>query len=437
MTINLKNFLNPKVRMSKMKEFQELSPIAGLEIAATSADLYGDGRDDLSLFYFPRGANFASIYTKSKITSASINWNLRLKRHFVRALLVNTKNANTFTGAKGAIGLKEIAKTLSRALTVKASQTPDGISDVIKPTDLLFASTGVIGEDFPTNKIKNSINQLVKKLRDEQNKFIWFKIANAITTTDTRPKLACEQCKIGGKVVTISGIAKGSGMIAPNMATMLSFIFTDADISSVFLKAMLRKIVNTTFNAITVDGDTSTNDMVTIFATGKVKNPKIYNVLDPKLKEFENALHKVSLNLAKQIVVDGEGAKKFITIKVIEAKSISMAKNICFSIANSPLFKTAIAGGDPNWGRIIMAIGKAGEGIAVGKIKIKIGKYLVADNGEKSKDFVENEKDLLAYMKWNSINVEVNLGIGAADFTVYTCDFTHDYIDINADYNRN
>ena len=434
MTINLKNFLNPKVRMSKMGEFQELSPIAGLEIAASSADLYGDGRDDLSLFYFPQGANFASIYTKSKITSASINWNLRLKRHFVRALLVNTKNANTFTGTKGAVGLKEIAKTLSRALTVKASQTPAGISDVIKPTDLLFASTGVIGEDFPTNKIKNSVNQLVKKLKEEQNKFVWFKIANAIMTTDTRPKLACEQCKIGGKVVQISGIAKGSGMIAPNMATMLSFIFTDADIPSVFLKAMLRKIVNTTFNAITVDGDTSTNDMVTIFATAKVKNTKIYNVLDPKLKEFESALHKVALNLAKQIVVDGEGAKKFITIKVIGAKSISMAKNICFSIANSPLFKTAIAGGDPNWGRIVMAIGKTGEGITVNKIKIKIGKYLVADNGEQSKDFAEHEKDLLDYMKWNSINVEVDLGIGAADFTVYTCDFTHDYIDINADY---
>ena len=437
MTINLKNFLNPKVRMSKMGEFQELSPIAGLEIAASSADLYGDGRDDLSLFYFPQGANFASIYTKSKITSASINWNLRLKRHFVRALLVNTKNANTFTGTKGAVGLKEIAKTLSRALTVKASQTPAGISDVIKPTDLLFASTGVIGEDFPTNKIKNSVNQLVKKLKEEQNKFVWFKIANAIMTTDTRPKLACEQCKIGGKVVQISGIAKGSGMIAPNMATMLSFIFTDADIPSVFLKAMLRKIVNTTFNAITVDGDTSTNDMVTIFATAKVKNTKIYNVLDPKLKEFESALHKVALNLAKQIVVDGEGAKKFITIKVLGAKSISMAKNICFSIANSPLFKTAIAGGDPNWGRIVMAIGKTGEGITVNKIKIKIGKYLVADNGEQSKDFAEHEKDLLDYMKWNSINVEVDLGIGAADFTVYTCDFTHDYIDINADYDRN
>jgi len=432
MTINLKNLLNPKIKRSKMGEFQELQQIDGLEVSAVSADLYGDGRDDLTLFYFQDGANFGAVYTTSKITSANINWNLKVKRRFVKALMVNTKNANAFTGIKGAQGLKEIAYTLSKNLTLKSSQSPKGVSDVVKITDLLFASTGVIGEDFPYVKIKNRIPELVKKLRTDQNKFIWFKAANAIMTTDTKPKLAYEECKIGNKLVKLSAIAKGSGMIAPNMATMLAFIFTDANIPAVFLNAMLKKVVATTFNSITVDGDTSTNDMVAIFATGKVKNSKIYNVLDPKLQDFEKALHRLSLNLAKQIVVDGEGATKFVTIEVIGARSTSMAKNIAHSIANSPLFKTAIAGEDPNWGRIVMAIGKSGENIIANKIQIKFGDYLVAEQSKVAKNY--NESELKEYMKWDSINVQVNLDIGNSSFTAYTCDFTHDYIDINADY---
>ena len=432
MTLNLKNLLNPKVKMSKMGEFQELQPIEGLEISAISADLYGDGRDDLALFFFQDGANFAAVYTTSKITSACINWNLKIKRNFVKALMVNTKNANTFTGIKGAQGLKEVAHSLSKALTLKSSQSPKGVKDVVKITDLIFSSTGVIGEEFPYIKIKNSIPDLVKKLRTEQNKFVWFKAATAIMTTDTKPKVAYEECKIGSKLVKISGIAKGAGMIAPNMATMLGFIFTDANIPSVFLKALLKKVTATSFNSITVDGDTSTNDMVGIFATGKAKNSKIYNVLDPKLRDFEKALHNLSLNLAKQIVVDGEGAKKFITINVIGARSTSMAKNVGFSIANSPLFKTAIAGEDPNWGRIVMAIGKSGENVIQNKIKIKIGNYLVAEDSSVAKEY--DEKELKKYMEWDSIDVEVNLNLGNANFTVYTCDFTHDYIDINADY---
>jgi len=432
MTLNLKNLLNPKVKMSKMGEFQELQPIEGLQISSVSADLYGDGRDDLTLFFFNEGANFGAVYTTSKLTSASINWNLKIKRHFVKALMINTKNANTFTGIKGAQGLKEIANALSKSLTLKSAQLPKGVKEVVKITDLLFASTGVIGEEFPYLKIKNRIPELVKKLRIEQNKYVWFKAASAIMTTDTRPKVAYEECKIGNKLVKISGIAKGSGMIAPNMATMLSFIFTDANIPSVFLKSILKKIVATTFNSITVDSDTSTNDMVAIFATGKAKNSKIYNVLDPKLQEFEKALHRLSLNLAKQIIVDGEGAKKFITIQVIGARSTSMAKNIGFSIANSPLVKTAIAGEDPNWGRIIMAIGKSGENVYASKVQIKFGNYLVTEGGKVSKEY--NEKDVKEYMKWDSINIEVNLNNGNAAFTVYTCDLTHDYIDINADY---
>ena len=432
MTLNLKNLLNPKVKMSKMGEFQELRPIEGLQISAVSADLYGDGRDDLTLFFFDEGANFGAVYTNSKVTSASINWNLKIKRHFVKALMINTKNANTFTGIKGAQGLKEIAQSLSKNLTLKSSQSPKGVKEVVKITDLLFASTGVIGEDFPYLKIKNRIPELVKKLRAEQNKFVWFKAASAIMTTDTRPKLAYEECKIGNKLIKISGIAKGSGMIAPNMATMLSFIFTDANIPSVFLKSILKKVTATTFNSITVDSDKSTNDMVAIFATGKAKNYKVYNVLDPKLLDFEKALHRLALNLAKQIVVDGEGAKKFVTVQVIGARSLVMAKNIGFSIANSPLVKTAIAGQDPNWGRIIMAIGKSGENVHVSKIQIKFGNYLVAEQGKIAKDY--NEDDLKEYMKWESINIEVNLNIGSAFYNVYTCDLTRDYIDINADY---
>ena len=432
MTLNLKNLLNPKVKMSKMGEFQELRPIEGLQISAVSADLYGDGRDDLTLFFFEEGANFGAVYTNSKVTSASINWNLKVKRHFVKALMINTQNANTFTGLKGAQGLKEIAHSLSKSLTLKSSQSPKGVKEVIKITDLLFASTGVIGEDFPYLKIKNRIPELVKKLRTEQNKFVWFKAASAIMTTDTRPKVAYEECKVGSKLVKISGIAKGSGMIAPNMATLLSFIFTDANIPSVFLKGILKKVTTTTFNSITVDSDTSTNDMVAIFATGKAQNSKIYNVLDPKLQDFEKALHRLALNLAKQIVVDGEGAKKFITVNVIGARSTTMARNISFSIANSPLFKTAIAGEDPNWGRIVMAIGKSGENVQPSKIQIKFGKYLVAEQGKVAKDY--NEKDLKEYMKWGSIDIEVNLNIGSSLYTVYTCDLTHAYIDINTDY---
>ena len=435
MTVNLKNFLNPKIKISRMGEFQELQLINGLELSAISADLWNDGRDDLFLAFFPDGANFAAVYTTSKITSVSINWNLKIKRHFVKGLFCHTKNANTFTGIKGAQGLKEIAHVLAKALTLRSSQSPKGVSEVCRITDLLMASTGVIGEDFSkiSAKIKNRIPELVKKLRTKQNKFVWFKAANAIMTTDTRPKVAYEECKIGNKLVKISGIAKGSGMIAPNMATMLSFIFTDANIPSVFLKAIFKKITTTTFNAITVDSDQSPNDSCFLFATGKAKNSKIYNVLDPKLQDFEKGLHRLCLNLAKQIVVDGEGAKKFITIDVIGARSQTMAKNIGFSIANSPLFKTAMAGEDGgNWGRIVMAIGKSGESIIPNKVQIKIGDYLVAEQSRIAKDYKEN--DIKKYMKWDSINIEVNLNIGNASYTVYTCDLTKRYVDINAEY---
>ena len=432
MTLNLQNFFKTKGKMSKMGDFQALAQIKGLQISAVSADLYSNGRDDVCLFYFQDGANYASLYTTNSITSESIYWNRKIKKNFCKALLVNTENANTFTGAQGFDSLQELSESLAKNLTLKESQSEDGIKETVKTNEILFASTGVIGEKFPVQKIKESFPLIVKKLKSDHNKFVWFKAASAIMTTDTKPKLAYEECEIGSKTVKICGIAKGSGMIAPNLATMLSFIFTDADIPSVILKALLKKAVANSFNAITVDSDTSTNDMVSIFATKKVKIGKVYNILDPKLKKFEIALKKLSLNLAKQIVIDGEGARKFVTVKLLNTKSLQTAKKIAFSIANSPLFKTAIAGEDPNWGRIIMGIGKSEEKIDIDKIIIKIGDFLVAENGKISDSY--DEEKLKEYMKWDSIEVEVNLNQGSHTFECYTCDFTHDYIDINADY---
>ena len=432
MTINVKNFLKDKPKLSKMGEFQALEEIEGLEISAVSADLYGTGRDDLCLFYFKDGANYAAVYTNNSICSESITWNKHIRKKFIKALMVNTKNANTFTGPQGLEGLDSISKTLARTLTLRESQKKGGTTKAIKPNEILFASTGVIGEKFPTQQIKGHVSNLVEKLRDRQNKFVWFKAASSIMTTDTRPKLAYEECRVWNKDIRISGIAKGSGMISPNMATMLAFVFTDADIPSIFLKSLLKRAMTNTFNAITVDSDTSTNDMVAIFSTNKVKTGKIYNVLDPKLKDFEMALQRLLLNLAKQIVSDGEGAKKFITVKVINARSQQMAKNIAFSIANSPLFKTAMAGEDPNWGRVIMAIGKYGEKVSPEKIEIKFGDLKVAEKGKISEEY--NEKKLKEYMKWDSLLVEVNLKLGQGSFECYTCDLTNDYVNINADY---
>jgi len=432
MTINLKNFLKDKPKLSKMGEFQELEPIEGLEISAVSADLYGTGRDDLCLFYFKDGTNYAAVYTNNSICSESITWSKKIRKSLIKALLVNTKNANTFTGQQGQDGLETISKSLAKHLTLRESQKQDGTQQAIKPNEILFASTGIIGEKYPTQQIKENIQGLVEKLREKQNKFVWFKAASSIMTTDTKPKLAFETCRVWNKDIRISAIAKGSGMIAPNLGTMLAFVFTDADIPSVNLKSLLKRTIANTFNAITVDSDTSTNDMVAIFATGKVKTGKFYNVLDPKLKDFETALQKVLLNLAKQIVRDGEGAKKFVTVKVINARSFNMAKNIAFSVANSPLVKTAMAAEDPNWGRIVMGIGKSGENVSPEKIEIKIGDFKVAEKGRMSENI--DEKKIKEYMESESITIEINLKIGQAYYECYTCDFTKDYIDINADY---
>ncbi len=432
MTINLKNFLNDKSKLSKMGEFQNLKQIEGLEMSSVSADLYGNGRDDLTLFYFGKGANYATVTTSSSIISETIAWNNNSHKKSIKGLMVNTKNANTFTGKQGKESLDVIAKNLSRILTLKESKSEQGTSETVRIKDLIFASTGVIGEQFPVDKIKDSLPDLVQKLKKDHNKLFWLKVASGMMTTDTKPKVAYEEIIVGDELIKICGIAKGSGMIAPNLATMLSFIFTNADINSNLLRSLLKKAVANTFNAITVDSDQSTNDMVSIFSTRAIKIGQNLSLTDKVIQKFELSLKKLCLNLAQQIVVDGEGAKKFLTVKVINAKSLSSAKSIAFSIANSPLIKTAVAGQDPNWGRIIMGIGKSGETIDPKKLKIKLGEFVVAENGKIAEQY--NEEKLKEYMKWDSIMIEVNLRLGNDAFECYTCDFTHDYIDINADY---
>ena len=431
MKINLKNLLEPNMKTSKMGDFQELKQIEGLQVSAVSADLYKNRRDDLSLFYFPEGSNYAVAYTQNSIVSESITWNEKNSKNSIKALVVNTKNANTFTGEQGLNSLDNIAKTLVESL--KKYEIENNYEKT-KTKEILFSSTGEIGEKFPVEKIKANIPNLVSSLKINQNKLIWIKVATAIMTTDTKPKISYSEIKLGDKIVRIAGIAKGSGMIAPNLATMLSFIFTDADISSVVLNKYLSKVLPQTFNAITVDSDTSTNDMVAIFATKKIKNKKLNTISSKEALKFEKALKMVCLELSKQVVVDGEGAKKFITVKITNAATIEIAKKIAFSIANSPLVKTAVAGEDPNWGRILMGIGKSGEKIDSKKIIIKLGEFIVAENGKVSESY--NEEKLQEYMKWDSILIEVDLKQGHEQFECYTCDFTHDYIDINGHYRR-
>ena len=431
MPINLKNFINPIALMSKMNDFQDLEHIDGVSISTICANLYSKPRDDLVMFYFRDGANYASVYTKSTIVSENIKWNLSVKSKKIKSLIINTRNANAFTGLDGYKALKEIAEEASIQLTKKQIIDEDHPKK-ISSNEILFACTGTIGEKFPTEKIKNNIPKLIEKIKYIQNKPIWMKAALGIMTTDLKPKLAMEKCEIGNKKVKIYGIAKGSGMIFPNMATTLGFIFTDADLSNDILTKLLKKNIETTFNAISCDGDTSTNDMVSIFSTGEVKNSKIKNITDKKIKSFNSALHSVLLNLSKRIVADGEGANKFITINIMKSKNEDDAKKIAFSIANSPLVKTAIAGEDPNWGRIIMAIGKSGININLKKLSINFGSIKVIEKGQLVNNYKESE--VANYMKGQGIDISINLNMGLKKFTAYTMDLTKRYIDINTDY---
>jgi len=414
-----------------MKDFQDLDHIDGLSISTTCANLYNKPRDDLVMFYFRDGANHASVYTQSKIVSENIKWNLSIKSKKIKSLIINTRNANAFTGMEGYQGLKEIAEETSLQLSKKQKEDEDHPKNIL-PNEILFGCTGTIGEKYPTKKIKNSIPNLISKIKYTQTKLIWMKAALGIMTTDSKPKLAMEECSIGNKKIKIYGIAKGSGMIFPNMATTLGYVFTDANLSNDILNELLKNNIETTFNAITCDGDTSTNDMVSIFSTGKIKNSKIKNINDKKIKNFSVALHSVLLNLSKRIVADGEGASKFITINVIKSKSEKDAKKIAFSIANSPLVKTAIAGEDPNWGRIIMAIGKSEVNINLKKLSINFGDIKVIAKGQLVNNY--NETEVAKYMKKHSIDISINLNIGLKKFTAYTMDLTKKYIEINADY---
>ena len=431
MPINLKNFINSRALKSKMSDFQDLDHIDGVSISCVCANLYSKPRDDLVMFYFRDGANYASVYTQSKIVSENIKWNLSLKSKKIKSLIINTRNANAFTGPDGYKGLKEIAQEISIQLSKKQTEDED-YPKKVAVDEIIFGCTGTIGEKYPTEKIKSNIPELIKKIKYTQNKFIWMKAALGIMTTDLKPKLTMEECKIGNKKVKIYGIAKGSGMIFPNMATTLGYIFTDADLSNDVLSKLLKKNIDTTFNAITCDGDTSTNDMVSIFSTGKIKNLTIKNINDKKIISFDKALHSVLLNLSKRIVADGEGASKFIAINIIRSKTDKDAKTIAFSIANSNLVKTAIAGEDPNWGRIIMAIGKSGVDIDVKKLTIKFGKIKIIEKGQLVKNY--KESDVASYMTNQSIDISINLNMGLKKFTAYTMDLTKKYIEINADY---
>ena len=431
MALNLSNFLISKKDRSKMADFQDLDHLDGLSISVTSANLYNNDRDDLVLFYFRNGAEYASVYTKSKVISENIKWNKSRKSKKIKALLVNARNANCLTGIKGFNSLKEIAEEIANLLSEKQKIDED-YPKKITSSEIIFGCTGTIGETFPLQKIKSSINNLVGKIKYTQNKYLWIKAAMSILTTDLKPKLAMEECKIGKTKIKIYGIAKGSGMISPNMATTLAYLFTDANLPSNILKKILHKNINNTFNAITCDGDTSTNDMITFFSTACAKNKYIKNVNDLKLREFDKAVNNVLLNLAKRVVSDGEGASKFIQIEVLKCKTEEDAKKIAFSIANSNLVKTAISGEDPNWGRIMMAVGKAEIDLNVNSINLTIGTHKVLEKGQISKNY--SESNLKEYMKGDLVNIIIEMNLGKKNFTCYTMDLTKKYIEINSDY---
>tara|TARA_B100000073_G_scaffold346008_1_gene356345 strand:+ start:426 stop:1712 length:1287 start_codon:yes stop_codon:yes gene_type:complete len=423
---------NYQIKTNSMGFYQDLEHIDGIGISSVSAQLYDNKkRDDLVIFYFRKGASVASVYTQSNIKSENIKWNLNNSKEKIYALLINTRNANAFTGKEGYKSINNIATLLSELLSKK--QVIDEEEPVkIKLKNLLFASTGTIGESFPEKKIINALPNLLENIKYVQNKYIWIKSAMGILTTDTRPKLSMKECKIAGTPVKIYGLAKGSGMIYPDMATTLGFVFTDATISGRILKQLIKKNIQNTFNAISCDGDTSTNDMLSIFSTGYAENKEAKSYKDKILDDFDKSLNSVLKDLAKSIAADGEGASKFVTVRVEKCKNENDAKKICFSVANSPLVKTAIAGQDPNWGRIVMAIGKSKVKINLNKLNINIGPNKIIENGKIYPGY--NEKDVAEYMLSPEIKINIQAGSGKHEFEVYTMDLTKKYIEINSDY---
>jgi len=401
------------------KAFPDIPPVAGVRFATGAAGIRYKGRTDVMLALFDKGTQAAGVFTKSKCASAPVDWcRAKLKGGKARALLVNSGNANAFTGKTGADAVK-----FSAALAAKASGAP--------ASEIFLASTGVIGEPLDAKKFDGVLDQLAAKATPEG----MLEAAKAIMTTDTYPKAAVAKAEIDGVEVTIAGMAKGAGMIAPDMATMLSFIFTDAPIGAEALQGLLNKVVPGTFNAITIDSDTSTSDTLLLFATGAARSrgaPKITEASDRRLAAFKKALHTVALDLAHQIVKDGEGARKFVEITVEGAASAAAAKKIAMSIANSPLVKTAIAGEDANWGRIVMAVGKAGEKAERDRLAIWFGGVRVAHKGLRDPKY--DEAEVSAIMREAEIAIKVDLGLGSGKATVWTCDLTKEYVAINGDY---
>jgi glutamate N-acetyltransferase/amino-acid N-acetyltransferase len=401
------------------KTTPQVAPLDGVRFAAGSAGVRYAGRTDVMLALMDEGATVAGVFTKSKCPSAPVDWcRARLKGGKARALLVNSGNANAFTGKTGADAVK---------FSVKLAAAATGASE----RQIFVASTGVIGEPLDASKFDSVLDRLVDAARPDA----WAEAARAIMTTDTFPKLATRRATIGGVEVTISGMAKGAGMIAPDMATMLSFVFTDAPIAAEALQPMLSKAVQGSFNAITVDSDTSTSDTLLLFATGAAKKrgaPKIEKANDRRLADFKRALDEVLLDLAHQVVKDGEGARKFVEITVTGAENAKAAKRIALSIANSPLVKTAIAGEDANWGRIVMAVGKAGEKADRDRLAIWFGGVRVAYKGQR--DPAYDEAEVSQIMKRQEIVINVDLALGSGAATVWTCDLTKEYVAINGDY---
>jgi glutamate N-acetyltransferase/amino-acid N-acetyltransferase len=399
------------------KTYPTLPAIGGARFAAIAAGVRYPGRADVMMALFDRPAAVAGVFTRSKCPSAPVDWcRQQLKGGKARALVVNSGNANAFTGAAGLSTVEDIAKAAARACGAR-------------PNEIFQASTGVIGEPLEAERIARVLETLVAEAKPDG----LMNAARAIMTTDTYPKVATARVKIGEAQVTINGIAKGAGMIAPDMATMLAYVFTDADIAAPALQAMLSKSVERTFNAITVDSDTSTSDTLMLFATAAASGaPPIADAADPRVAAFKRALEKLLLNLAHQVVRDGEGARKFIAVNVVGAASRRAAKRIALSIANSPLVKTACAGEDANWGRVVMAVGKAGEKAERDKLDISFGPIRLAHHG--LRDPAYDEAAASAYMKRDEIVITADLGIGPGKATVWTCDLTKEYVAINGDY---
>lgn len=398
------------------KTYPELPEVAGVRFATAEAGIKYKNRTDVLLVALDEGTTVAGVLTTSKCPSAAVDWcRQNLGGGLARALLVNSGNANAFTGRKGKAAVALSAEIVAKALGIEEK-------------DIFLASTGVIGEPLPAEKFAGVTSGLVERLAPGP----WMDAARAIMTTDTFPKLATATVEFDGVPVVISGIAKGSGMIAPDMATMLSFVFTDAPIAAPVLQALLKPAIDTSFNAVTVDSDTSTSDTCLVFATAKAGIAPIASLDDPRAQTFAAALSDVLSELAIHVVRDGEGATKMVTVTVEGAETDRSAFRIAQSIANSPLVKTAIAGEDANWGRIVMAVGKAGEPADRDRLEITFGDIRVATEGER--DPAYDEQAVSAYMKNEDIAIRVGLGLGQGTATVYTCDLTHGYITINGDY---